>query len=141
MTSTNPRVEFLPGKKTRAWLFYDLLIVLKDGTRLIVPKGAETDFASVPWIFRRLLPRVNSPYLRASILHDFAYRHGYVLNDKGARIHVTQRRADWLLRVVARLDGANWAQAWALWSGVRVGGWRAWSRHRKRERIAQVAMS
>lgn len=44
-----------------------------DGPRFItVPTGFVSDFASIPWVARRLLPSFG-PWARAAILHDYLY--------------------------------------------------------------------
>ena len=40
---------------------------------ITVPAGFTTDFASVPWFFRRLYPKVGQ-YNAAAIIHDFLCR-------------------------------------------------------------------
>jgi hypothetical protein len=59
----------------------DWIIILDDGTPVIIPKGFETDFASVPWLFWRVLPP-DGVALEGSIVHDFGYQYGYLLSPK-----------------------------------------------------------
>jgi len=40
-----------------------------------IPKGAKTDFASIPRIFWPILPPVGR-YSKAAVVHDYCYRHG-----------------------------------------------------------------
>jgi len=47
----------------------------KLGIKVTVPKGAKTDFASIPRIFWPILPPVGR-YSRAAVVHDYLYRHG-----------------------------------------------------------------
>lgn len=45
-------------------------------SKLIVPKGFVTDFASIPRIFRNILPVTGTkknPYGKSAVLHDFLY--------------------------------------------------------------------
>ncbi len=40
------------------------------GGIITVPDGYRTDFASIPWFFRRAIPK-DGPYTHAAIVHDF----------------------------------------------------------------------
>lgn len=37
---------------------------------IVVPKGFKTDFASVPWFFRRVFPK-DGEYSQAAVVHDY----------------------------------------------------------------------
>ena len=44
-----------------------------DGPNFVtVPEGFESDFASVPWVARRLIPSFG-PWAKAAVLHDYLY--------------------------------------------------------------------
>ena len=53
-------------------LHVDIPLGVSGGLCLIVPSGFQTDFASVPRFFWRVLPP-NGPYLVAAIVHDWLY--------------------------------------------------------------------
>lgn len=59
-------VDGVPLFKTLAELRY---VDLDGGLDLIVPKGSVTDFASVPWVLRWIVPRMGR-YNPATVLHD-----------------------------------------------------------------------
>jgi hypothetical protein len=40
------------------------------GRTVVVPKGYQTDFASIPWVFRRWFPQ-DGLWTHAAIVHDF----------------------------------------------------------------------
>lgn len=40
------------------------------GETIVVPAGFRTDFASVPWMFRRLFPQ-DGPWTLAAVVHDY----------------------------------------------------------------------
>ncbi len=48
---------------------------------VIVPIGFKTDFASVPWLFRRVIPAVGK-YNEATVIHDYLC---YLANKAGSR--------------------------------------------------------
>jgi len=75
------------------------------------PKGFVTDFASVPWFARRLIPRTGK-YNGAAIIHDFLYRC------------TTMPRAicdDIFLEAMKDLRVATWRRN-LMYAGVRIGG-------------------
>lgn len=64
------KLEWVGGKRpylvTRRYRFYSLV-----ADRVIeVKAGYPTDFASIPWLFRRILPK-NGPYTPAAVIHDW----------------------------------------------------------------------
>lgn len=89
---------------------------------IIVPAGFETDFASVPWFFRRIFPPAgdgpNARWGPASVIHDYLYRTGTG----------TRRDADRIFREVMAAEGVVWWKRWAMWTAVRLFGWMAWQR-------------
>lgn len=106
--------------RTRAPWRYDV-----DGIVVTVPAGVVTDLASVPrplWVVSGYAPFE----LRSGpVLHDYLYqRRGEVLEGT-----FTRAEADRLLYRVMRQDGISRARAWTVYAGVRVGGWRPWSRY------------
>jgi hypothetical protein len=71
---TNPAMRrIVPAPKDRPWeLVEDLRYQSAEmgGEILIVPAGYRTDFASCPWMFRRIFPQ-DGPWSLAAVLHDF----------------------------------------------------------------------
>lgn len=57
------------------WVLKDTLAYQSDHlvTLIVVPKGFETDLASIPWVFRFLIPK-NGRYDAPAIVHDYLYR-------------------------------------------------------------------
>lgn len=90
-------------------LVYDS-VVLK--TRIRVPKGFRTDFASVP--------RLPLAYMltggkgsRAAVVHDYLYSGG---------IKVSRAQADKVLREALQASGYGWFTVALMYAGVRLGG-------------------
>lgn len=79
---------------------------------IVVPKGFDTDFASVPRLplMHMLLgDRAHS----SAVVHDYLYRTA----------EVSRSMADAVFKEAAESEGVGFFSRWALWSGVRVGGW------------------
>ena len=86
-----------------------------------VPAGFESDGASVPRFFWRLVfPPGDSQALRAAILHDYIYRehpHGWTRED-----------ADKLFLTLLESDGVPRLRALLAYWGVRLFGGRSWKK-------------
>ena len=98
-------------------LMRNFTVILRDGTVITVPRGFETDFASVPRFFWRLLPP-RGKWSFAAAVHDFLYRVGLP--------GITRARADAIFLEVMQRCGVPKGHRWAMYVGVRVGGRRAW---------------
>ena len=108
-----------------------------------IPEGFVFDGASVPRIFWSVLSPVGL-LLVQGIIHDFAYKYGFVWIVKLNEMHEIidkrkfgqgEQRVFWdaLFRKLGTLvNGVNVVN-WIAWAGVRVGGWFAWDEHRKKE--------
>lgn len=100
-----------PFKLTRPLVYYSANL-----RRLLrVRAGFLTDLASIPWLVQPLLPRVGR-WDRAAVIHDALY----------ATQRYSRYRCDAILREAMTADGVGWTARWAIWLGVRVGGWWAW---------------
>ena len=97
-------------------LLADLVYRDEYGAEWTVPAGFIGDLSSVPGIVRTIIPKTILG--KAPWLHDFLYR----TQPPG----VTRAHADYLFRAGAIDEGMKPWKAWALWAGLRVGGWMAW---------------
>ena len=82
-----------------------------------VPKGFQTDLASIPWCVQPLFHFLRvGRYDRAAVIHDWLY--------------ATQRHprhiCDQVLLEAMLADGVSALVAYQIWAGVRIGGWVAW---------------
>ena len=83
--------------------------------RITVPVGFETDFASIPRIFRIIIPKLGR-WNKAAVLHDYAYQTQTM----------TRKQADDLFRDSMKgLGVLAWKINIMYWA-VRIGGWMAW---------------
>lgn len=86
-------------------------------TQLVVPKGTATNFASVPWFARIIVP-VSGKHTEASVVHDFCYA-GKVL---------PRFESDWLFLTGMRTAGVRPWRRWTAYTAVRFGGAGAYRR-------------
>lgn len=88
---------------------------------LAVPAGFVCDGASIPrWAWTAIGHPLSGRFLRAAVLHDYAYRHA---GDGDTRATVDRRFYHGL-----RADGVGRTRAALMYTAVRVGGGAAWAR-------------
>lgn len=73
--------------------------------KFIVPKGTETDLASVPWLFRRIMPK-SGKYNPAAVLHDAGY-HGKLMTITGLRVNLIKPHCDLLFLEALEVAGVG----------------------------------
>jgi len=106
-----------PSDKEGLWtLLADLTYQAKSGETITVPKGFETDLASIPRIFHSIIP-VNGKHRSPAIIHDYLY----VVQDR------TRSEADAIFLESMEQVGVRWTQRQAMYWAVRVGGWMPWN--------------
>lgn len=128
MTPLDMRVHPSPPEGCRPGLCYELTSPLRamlGATELIeIPIGFYSDGGSVPRFAQSLIgvyPTTPS-FTRSFFLHDFLYMTNF-RNDR--------ELCDGILLEGALNDFSKPAKAYAVWSGVRLGGWVAWDRYIK----------
>lgn len=87
----------------------------------VVPKGFETDLASIPRGLWNILPKTGL-WDKAGCLHDWIYRHPGKLS---------RQQCDDLLREACRACGVGVIYRNLIYLGVRLGGWDPWNIYRK----------
>lgn len=94
---------------------------MADGEIYCIPEGFESDWASVPRVWWRIVPPHQYPH--ASLMHDFLY---------SAEVF-DRRKCDDMFYDALRERGASIARAYAMWLAVRIGGATVWARHDRRK--------
>lgn len=92
------------------------------GEEVTAPKGFWTDGASVPRFLWRLYPPFGE-YFRAAVIHDFMYYRGAFVRSK----------CDAIFKEAICSCGCSRTTQNILYLGVRIGGWRAYGKYRKKE--------
>ena len=108
----NPKIEFISGEQIKLLEDFEF-------DRAVVPAGFISDGTSIP----RFLHSYVRPFgdgLRAALPHDANYRWQ----------NVTRKEADRLFYRRLKMIGMRTSKAWALWAGVRSGGWVTWRIHK-----------
>lgn len=110
--------------------------MFEGGLSITVPAGFPCDLASVPRMVTWLLPSklASAPF---ALLHDYLYAYAEdaeravrAIGPRFSAYTIPRWLADELARVVADNDPdtSHWDKIY--WAGVRIGGQRAWDRHR-----------
>ena len=88
-----------------------------------IPTGFISDFASIPFFMRPFISPTHAKISRPAWLHDFCYATNY---------RASRRINDDLLLQGMAVEGAGRVLREVVYTGVRVGGWVAWDRYRRR---------
>lgn len=109
-----------------------------NGYRITCRKGSISDGNSVPWLFRRIVPKFGKNTL-SGLVHDRGYQDpeveiifdGAVVGKK----RLTRKEWDVIRKDIGEWCGVGWVESWAGYLGLRIGGWTAWKYHRKKEKL------
>jgi len=98
--------------KDFCWILYETLVYENAKYRIEVLAGFDFDYASIPWLFRRVLPKNGKSYDRASCIHDALY----------AAQALPKKLADSIFLEAMLKDKTNAYIAEAIYSAVAVAG-------------------
>jgi hypothetical protein len=106
-----------------------------DGVQYVhIPKGFVTDFASIPRGLWNLFPPAAGKHSKPAVVHDAMYKTGCCSVDGCPDPRpMTRGECDDIFKEAMGVAGVNWLAKQIIYAGVRVGGWRAWAKHRKAE--------
>ena len=114
-------VTKISARKWKVEREFTYRIGTEEGKGVTIPKGFETDFASVPRMFWLIFPP-DGKYTQAAVLHDYMYfRHLY-----------TRKRCDIIFLEAMKVLKVGWLQRKTIYYAVRVGAWYGWKLHRRR---------
>lgn len=93
--------------------------------QITIPKGFETDFASIPRIFWSIVAPIGKHTL-PSVLHDYLYEYGYSMD-------ITRKKADKMFYDAMIESKVARITANILWLCVRVFGYRNYNKGSKND--------
>lgn len=122
--SVDPRLP----RRERVWrLKSGFRYIDSAGNRHAVPAGAETDGASIPRFWWRLIGHpLSEQYIAAAVIHDHLWRQALAGE-------VPFSYANWVFRDALRASGVWWWRRTAMWLAVTLRGWEVWAARRFRE--------
>lgn len=94
-----------------------------------VPREFHTDLASIPRALRRLVTK-DGPNRYAAVVHDYLYSLAG-MGPKG----VPRKQADMIFEEAMIDVGVPRWKRFLLHKGVRAGGWMAYNKHKRKNRI------
>lgn len=108
------------------WILIDALVYeTYKGELIIVPRGFDTDFASVPRALWSIYPPFGS-YQQAAVIHDFLYYEQRLGEEP-----LTRAQADAIFLSAMESTNVGWLTRKIIYSAVRVGGWVYWNKRYK----------
>lgn len=102
------------------WVVDQPLIALRNGEKIIVPRGYITDLASIPRVFRNVF-NVNGPLRAPAVLHDWLY----------SSQRFTRALSDQILLEAMEARGMDRVERYAIYSAVRTFGGSHWNTREK----------
>jgi hypothetical protein len=84
---------------------------------VVVPKGYQTDLASIPWPYSLVL-KPNGPWERAAVVHDWLCSRSR--KEEWANFGVNYRLADAVFHEAMKTDGVHTVFASVFWFYVRL---------------------
>lgn len=119
-----PRPIYIDGKKYDCFQLYkDYSYTLSNGIAITIPKGFETDFASIPQFLWGVFPAQKLQYRLPALVHDYLYMANTVV--------VSRAFADAEFRRMLILEGVNKREAWLFWVMVRIFGGKRFKNYKK----------
>ncbi|MCI4437556.1 MAG: DUF1353 domain-containing protein [Ignisphaera sp.] len=94
------------------WILQEPLIYENNKYRITVYDGFDFDFASIPYLFRGIIPKNGMKYDRASCLHDALY---------SSKI-LSKKECDNLFLEAMLIDGVNSVLASLMYEAVNIAG-------------------
>jgi hypothetical protein len=120
----NDKFIYEDGDKDDCFFIHkDIQYQLSNKKIIIIPKGMETDFATIPRFFWRLFPPHLKKYRRGAIVHDYLYMTEDVVTSRAfadaefRRILINQSTPKW--------------QAWLFWLVIRLFGNKRWNKYKQ----------
>lgn len=98
----------------RNWVVYEEFVYVTPRVTIHIPKGFETDFASIPRFLWRWMPPTDHRIGKPSIIHDYIYRT--------PSIPFTRLQADNELREAMACVGTSKFDRQVVYLAVRAGG-------------------
>jgi len=105
-------------------IYKPIRYVLSNGKEIIIPKGLETDFASIPRFFWRLFPPHLKKYRQGAVVHDYLYMTKDVVTSRAF--------ADAEFRRMLIMKKTPKWQAWLFWAVIRLFGNKNWKNYKKK---------
>lgn len=108
---------------------YEPLEFIVNNKKYMIPEGMKTDLGSIPKVFRIIFNRFGIE-TNSYILHDFGYR----VQPEGTN----RKYWDNVLRSQQKKDKVNRFKTYFIYKNLRMFGWIAWNKNKKRLKKGDV---
>lgn len=133
-TPRNPKfhgpldLRAVPPNKWKLLIQFTYTTVITNEPYLIViPEGFINDLASIPRIFRSIVPQIGK-HRGAAVVHDYLYsRKGKM---KGG-VTLTRKQCDKIFLEAMKVAGVRFTRRHVMYQAVRVGGWVLFNKEKK----------
>lgn len=115
------RLEAVPPNLWRTlepYRYRTFIVRPEKGFIIRVPEDFENDLASIPRVFRRLIPG-NGRERGASVIHDWLYKN----KGKIGTLQMTRKQCDQIFLEAMKAAGVPLWKRQIMYRGVRTGGW------------------
>lgn len=92
------RILLRPTEKRDYWEVYENYEFIQ----FVIPAGFRTDGASIPWLFRGILPKMRTDYLEPAVLHDYLLRQR-----KNGKLNMTREAIDDHFRIALSVSNTK----------------------------------
>ena len=121
MEFLSEELELKPFKIYFPFTYY--IDKLGGGLKVDIPPGFRTDFASVPKLFRFVVPPIGR-HGKAAVVHDYLceYKHAWQVDDQGnwAYYAISRKEADRIFREAMNVLGVGKVKRNVMFWGVRL---------------------
>lgn len=104
---------------------------------IIVKKGLITDFASMPFGVRNILPK-DGAWTRGSLFHDELYKYRGVLPVdcfRGPEKIYSQKDCDQIFDEINKITGVSWWQRFLIYNALRMFGWISFNKNKPGRKV------
>lgn len=112
------------NKEDCFFIFQDIYYTLSNGKKIIIPKGFETDFATIPRLFWRMFPPHLKKYRQGAVVHDYLYMTSDIVTSRAF--------ADAEFRKILIKKGTSKWVAWLFWLVIRIFGNKRWKNYKNK---------
>ena len=115
-TKKNPLLRWI--NEEGVWLVEESLSAFYLDIAFKVEIGFKTDLASIPQLFRSLIPQIGR-HIQAAIFHDLIYR-------TKEHFGLTRLQADEMFLAGMKYSDVRYTRRYIIYWAVRIGGRKAW---------------